>query len=705
MSDLTSLRHMILSSSTASMNLTSMVSVASCDPTMPPDVDFANVSHVRDWFVSSPGGLLGTGVAISEPHLGLFKTQLSNMGDPQLHDSVRMMRGTIVPNERLTRIARGDAARKLAHSARGVAQHGAQSAMEVAVYDLLGECGFDGVVGASKMLQSFMSSTGSTLVFNTRQFTCARVFGVLRAKQLYPTPHTCAYISPLMTSREAVIVYFCVLLRQTLIAQAEVGVKRRAATVLGYAARASLTGVRQIVERARGITESYRYDKRRMAFVNARDGIEFSITNRDPAVVVAFSRALSQGSCDVNTTVATLRSQMELPPTDLQAWEEAYLDPEIDIETVMIRASALLEAARDERAKHEGGDSLNKDPCLSYLARDKSSKARRTAECVNRIEEVCCLLRMRGTRLDDCLMVIEWAGCINHDLILAAAAMTGATIALDAGRGAFKIGAKPQRSYFPSTGDRDDDDGDWCEIEDDAMGAFVCLVPHAMDRGVPRMPVVSYQPEDGIDTRMTRLRMALGKSLSPLKLVYVSGGESGTDASDADVTATRCAVTDVLRMTCEPLFSTVEVKMPRLCRHGVEEGPGGDYNFMDRGECLSCANYGAAFSNINEHIHEDGFSLVKPRSSFAHNFTVALEFDSRKPEDCNERTQACLDSIVSTNLARNAKWPTYLPRTRVRRAGHQEFYDRVEEIVEAAYGSMMVDGELEDIGTVVDSVI
>lgn len=686
MADLARLRSMFLRDEHNMFTLAAMSNIMISDPTQHSPLHYANVESFKDWIIASPGVFFGSGCDIDEDELVVLKDSFRSMEPRSLDKAVILAQAMRLSDKHFTRVTRGISKAQIVNSEAG-AQSLTQSPVEFALLDVLTECGFASEADARNEMHTFLArSQGSRLTISPRQFSRGRVFGTLSLKIIYPSERRVVCVSPLFTSRETVYAYFAVLFRSIIRDSARRNVTKRARTVLGYAARASLTSVRRIVDGARAILSSYTYDDELLAFINARGRVEYDINNRTPAVVVAFAKVLTGGSCDVNYETSRSRSGIECPG-GYGEWDDHFLDADLDVAGLLMCTAGCLASARAFRSSHPGGFELNKDPCLSYVAREKSAEARNTAACINRVEEVACLMRMRKVDLASCVLYIEWAGRLDHDRILAAAAMTGSLVVLDVGRGAFRVGDPSDEVVDP-----------------DDQGALVCLVPHAKERGLNRMPVLPYEAHDSLTRRFEIVNDTLGSRGNYPPMIYISGGDVTRDISPADLTMANCSLLSLAREVSNVTFFTADVLVPPMCEHQRMAGVNVCMEPVASDGCGACSALEGALASLADALVAQGVSIVKTRSSYAHNMHFALEYQAGQLLPDTDRTSVTLEGVVNSNRCRNAPWDSYLPQSQVRRAGHQEFYDVASIIVADAYRRMASSSNLE-IGTVVDSLV
>jgi len=343
-------------------------------------------------------------------------------------------------------------------------------------------------------------------------------------------------------------------------------------------------------------------------------------------------------------------------------------------------AAKVLRVARDARNSHEGGPGLNKGPGLSDVARDNNAKDRNTAACVTRIEEVLSMMRMRGANLAQTVVVVEWQGHVNYDMVLAALAVAGVMGCVDAGQGAFSIG-KVVENNDP----------------DSKQGAYVCLVPHADRRGLPRMPTISYEPGDSITQRFEKLMGFVAPDGTTEPVIYIIGGATSGKDAPADVVGGTLARLDLLREAVAPgSFICGDVMLPDYCGCSID------------GDCLRCAAFDYAAFAIADECSDGRSALVKPRASFAHNAHFSLEWVSgADPDWMLERTLVAIDATVAANVARNAEWGGFKPREGPRQAHHPAYGEHVRKLISEVYLAL-VDGSERGVGdarTIVDSLV
>ncbi|ASV63093.1 hypothetical protein [Colletotrichum camelliae filamentous virus 1] len=692
MADLARLRHMLLEPDHAGLLLSAMCHHLLPDASDVPNVDYDTMPLVRDWILAARAPLLGPGLPLTLPDLTTAQGTLKAMDSHSIDVSVSILRDMRVMDDAFDKVTRGAATGRTAVSAPGAASFSAQSGMEFAVYDALVEAGFGGVKDALKRLQSYLSATRAELRIVNHQFSRSRTAAVLSAPGASVHSPRVLCVTPYFTSREAARLYISVVMARDLRLVSATTAVSRATTVLGYAARASLTSLRRVVEPAKAIVKDFSFNPKSLSFDNA-DGVPvYTITDRTPSVVVAFTLVLSRGAVDVNDEVSALRCNLDVPG-DMTPWVDFYSRLEPDLRRFLVGAAFCLRDARLERDVPPGGADLNKDSGLSYYARDRSAKARNTSACVNRMEEVACLMRSRGFDVTALTFVVEWHGDVDYDVVVGAGAYTGATVAVDVGQGAFYVG---------DPGSRDIDE------TADTTGAFVCIVPHAATRGLSRMPIVSYNATDSVTQRVEKVAVALRGSGPPPRVVYVCGGLTAKDVSPMDLTQGNVARVHLLSAaTIDVVFQCSDVLFPSVCEHQFDLGERA-FDSLEVGVlCSSCQSFEGVVALVEDALAVPGSSLVKPRSSYAHNMHYSLEVcPSFDPDVAGERTARCLDATVAANRARNAEWPTFVPARGSRRARHEEYGVHAKEIIEAAYGMMANVGNVGDeFETVVDSVV
>nr|UMZ56988.1 hypothetical protein [Setosphaeria turcica polymycovirus 2] len=658
MADLARLRHMLLSP-----DLPSLLLAAMCHHTVPDPTDISFFDHsfpprARDWFVASPLPLFGPCVPLSPEAHAAVLSPLRDMEYQSLDLSALAMRHMRLSDNPFAKVTRGDTTGRVATSRSGAAQHAAQSPIEFATYDCIRDAGYTGIADALSRLQSYLTITKARVHVVNRQLSrnrSASFFLFTRPGDSKPT----AFLTPFFTSREAARLYFAVVMSKDITTSAMRLAATRGATVLGYAARASLDAVRRVVEPAQAILDTYSFDPAQLAFLDENGEPVYVVTDRTPSVVVAFSRVLSSGSADICTHASELRTEMDVPggPTG-RALD--YFGASESVPDTIKSVSLVLDEARLAREAHPGGHELNKDGGLTYYARDKRNKDRNTAACVTRIEEVASLQRHLGRNPEDMVMVVEWGGKVNYDLVLAAAALTGAIACVDVGTGAFKIGESAEKGA----------------LEADDKGAYVCLIPKADTRGLPRMPIVGYEPSDSVNQRLDRLLdFVSGESRHPV--AYISGGATTSGAAPADVIGNTLARKSLLADSLPAgSFFCGDALIPPVCtaRHG------------NGADCLDCAAFDYSATAVGDECVIGDVSLVKPRASYAHNTHFSVEWiEGANYEWSSRRTLLTLDAVVATNVARNAEWGDFSDRDGSRRPGHASYGRRVKELIDAVY--------------------
>lgn len=669
MSDLARLRHMLLEPDHSALLLASMCHHLLPDPSLPVTIDYTHPPKIRDWILAAPTALFGPCIPSDPKVLTAIKSSLGGMEYQSLDMSAVLLRSARVADNPFMKTTRGETTGDVAVSRRGAAQHEAQSPIEFAAYDCLREAGYVDIKDAGSKLQAFLTATRARVATISRQFSRNRTATLL----VYTKPGTsslCVLLTPFFTSREAGRLFAAILLRDDIVSVSARAAAKRGATVLGYAARASLDAVRRLVEPAHAIIDQYRFDSRKLAFVDDRGEPVYVITDRTPSVVVAFSRVLSGGSCDPCVLASQKRTEINVPggPSGAAA---SYFASTGTVPDTIKSAAVVLAASRADRAAHPGGQELNKDSGLTYFARDRSARDRNTASCVTRIEEVSALLRSRGRSVEDALFVVEWGGALNNDLVLAALALTGATACLDVGTGAFRLGDAPP-------------DGD---TGGDMRGAFVCLVPRAAERGLPRMPIVSYEVGDSISQRFDRLLEFVSSPVTRPSMAYISGGAAHSGAAPADVVGNTLARLSLASSVMPPgSFFCGDAMFPELCDCGKRD-------------CLRCINLDYCVTAVGDECDASACSLVKPRASYAHNMHMSLEWlEGADRNWASERTLLTLDAVVATNVARNADWGGFVEGDGPRRPHHPAYGAGVKKLIDGVYAAMAM-GSAADVGT------
>ncbi|AII80568.1 hypothetical protein JT07_s2gp1 [Cladosporium cladosporioides virus 1] len=680
MADLARLRHMLLDPTESAVLLASMCHHLIPDPTSVDLFDYSFPPRARDWIISAPFPLFGPAIPASKSSFEAILEPLRAMEYNSLDMAAVLMRSMRVADNPFAKVTRGETTGDVAQSRAGAAQHAAQSPIEFAIYDVLRDAGYTSVSDALSKLQSFLTSTKAFVHPITRQFSrhrSAALFLINKPGARGPT----AFLTPFFTSKEATKLFAAVVFRSDILTSLSRLNAARGVTVLGYAARASLEAVRRIVEPAHAIVNEYSFDPQTLSFIDPAGDPTYHITDRTPSVVVAFGRVLSGGSVDACSKASDLRTSLDIPG-GLPDVAREYFSSTGNVEDTIRSAATALSDFRSFRDSHPGGHELNKDSGLSFFSRDRATRDRNTAACITRVEEVACLLRSQGRDIARMAFVVEWGGPLNNDSILAALALTGATACVDVGPGAFKVG----------------DSSEELATEND-KGAYVCLIPRASTRGLPRMPIVGYESGDSVTQRLDRLLSFISGPDNYPPVAYITGGSTTSGAAPADIigiTQARAALlTDYL---ASGSFFCGDILIPDVCRHP----PDGTDD-----ECLACANFDYSVFTVGDVCQLDGFSLVKPRASYAHNLHLSLEWIHGAAREFSEsRTLLALDSVVATNVARNADWGDFVPRDGPRRPHHPSYGLKVKLIIEDVYRSM-AEGAEEGIGatkTIVESL-
>nr|WSP07092.1 scaffold protein [Ustilaginoidea virens polymycovirus 1] len=659
MADLARLRHMLLAPDFPALMLAAMCHHIVPDPTVIKQFDYSFSPKARDFIVSAPSLLFGSAVPALEGAYDAVTTPLRAMEYQSLDLSSVVMRSMRLEDNPFEKTTRGETTGSVALSLSGAARHSAQSPIEFATYEVLREAGYVSIADALSKLQIFLSSVKAEVHVINRQFRRNRTAAFFLFSLPGSSTRT-AVLTPFFTSREATRIYFAILLRKEITTSVARAAAIRGATVLGYAARASLDAVRRVVLPAQAIVDTYVFDDTALCFRDASGDAVYLVTDRTPSVVVAFSRVFSGGSTDICTYASQLRTELDVPggPTGSAA---AYFQAQGSVAETITAVAGVLEDSRNARLAHDGGHELNKDGGLSYFARDRSMKDRNTAACVTRIEEVAALQRSLARHPEDMVFIVEWGGKVNYDTVLAAVALTGATACVDVGTGAFKIGESSE------SGLSDDDD----------KGAYVCLIPKADTRGLPRMPIVGYEPSDSITQRVERLLdFVSGDNIAPV--VYITGGATTTDISHADVIGTTLARKALLSevLPAHSFFCGDVIIQPVCTLSHSDDGV----------DCLNCANFEYCVTSVGDECATGEVSLVKPRASYAHNTHFSIEWiEGADPEWVTSRTLLALDAVVATNVARNADWGDYQDRSGGRRPGHPEYGRRIKLLLDDVY--------------------
>ncbi|QDH44657.1 hypothetical protein [Fusarium redolens polymycovirus 1] len=693
MADLAHLRHMLLTADHRVFSLAGMCHHLLPDPTSFEFCDFDSVPRIRGWVCSAPLPVFGPSFPLVKNSFPDFVEQLQSLSSDAVDASVALLRAMRVEDKAFDKSTRNATTGLTAQSAPGASRFSAQSHIEFALYDCITEAGYASAKDAERQLQAFIVATKAKYFRVSRQFSRGRTAALFQFRPVEKGSRMVTLHVPYLTSAEATRIYLAVVLRQFIYGLGVLTVKKKAHTVLGYAARTSLTALRRITYPAHRIIEEYEFDRLRLAFLDSRGEVAYDVHDRSPSVVVAFARVLSLGSCDVNVEGSDLRLGIDVPGGP-RGWARKYFEADTDLSGVVMGVGFALAEARVERDAHPGGQDLNKDEGLSYFARDRSARDRNTASCITRIEEVSCLMRYRQRDVTDATILIEWGGQLNHDLILAAAAMTGATVALDVGRASFQLG---KGSAAPDLNDGDE-----------ATGSYICVVPHAEARGLHRIPVIQYPVSASINTRVERVAQSLGVRSSD-DLIYICGGATAERIPGAEITQLSTSKMHLLlESTFKPGFFCSDILIPDLCAHKFVAA---EESFVDPtvgGDCPSCQEFQYVLAVLEESLSVPGTSLVKPRASYAHNMHYSLEWDpSEDPEYAGVRTAMTLDATVAANVARNAEWATYVPGKGSRRARHREYSEEALKVIRSLYGSMVYNTEIGvgETRTVVDSIV
>nr|WEW73495.1 hypothetical protein [Alternaria alternata polymycovirus 2] len=657
MADLARLRHMLLSPDRKAILLASLCHHTVPDPTDVTLFDYKFPPLARDWFLASPFPLFGPCVPQTKTAHDAITLGLDDMSYDSLDLSSVIMRNMRLADNPFAKTTRGETTSRVATSQSGAAQHAAQSPLEFATYDCLRDAGYVDIKDATSRLQSFLTQTNASVHVTSRQLSrnrSASFFLFTRPGDSRPT----AFLTPFFTSREATRLFLAIVLRDDIISHSIKSAATRGVTVLGYAARASLDAVRRVVEPAQSILDNYSFDSHTLAFLDENGQPAYLVTDRTPSVVVAYSRVFSGGNVDICTYASQLRTEVDVPGGP-QGLAFDYFQASETVPDTIRTVAAVLDESRVFRNNHEGGHELNKDGGLGYFARDRGAKDRNTAACVTRVEEVAALQRSLGRDVEKMVFVVEWGGKVNYDVVLAATALTGATSCVDVGTGGFKIGESSEKT----------------DIETDDKGAYVCLIPKADTRGLPRMPIVGYEPSDSVTQRLDKLLEFVtgGESLS---VAYISGGATMSGAAPADVIGNTLARLSLLsHMLPHGSFFCGDALIPPICAK--------DHSDHD---CLDCAAFDYSASAIGDECSSSDVSLVKPRASYAHNTHFSIEWvENAKADWSSERTLIALDAVVATNVARNANWGDLIERDGSRRPSHPAYGRVVKDLLDRVY--------------------
>lgn len=638
--------------------------------------DVSTSRRALEWLAAAPRPLYGEVVSATGPTPELFAMINADLDDGDLADAATLANCMATGDSEWDRDTRRTRTRALAEHTEEAARMDAQSSAEFAAVDSLVEAGFESLDHAMTAVAELRRVCMRKFRYLTRQFKRSR-YAIACEVEVAPR-QTYHILTPWCLSRQSANAYVAVLLRDFWRTYVEKKVVARARTVTSYAARAGLEAVRSLLRSAISIVCNYRYDPARLAFVDSFGTVTEPITVRSPATTVAFAALFMSGNGDVNMDLATLR--IDNVPEDSPYLKEVELEYEpnntSEFDCLMV-FSRLLRKMRVERDISKAGPRINKDPMLAYIARGRSKTERNTAACVNRVEEAAALCRSKGVNVNDTIFVVEWGGEFDHAVVLASLAIAKLDVCLDIGMSGVDV---------PGQEVLDDERDGTCNYQ--------LLLASARERHLPRMPRLPYSASESLDLKLRRVQDFYDKS-GTSKIVYVSGGmtaSAGTPVSICD--DARARIMSIVKTAEEVpiIFGCAEALIPPLCHHAdglsIDEYLECESRVVD--DCLLCTAHRNSISAFDEVFYTDNVRIVKPRSSYAHNGHVSLEFVPGHHNPFGD-TEVTIRSMVAANILRNHPWPSEPHQPPPPNAGnptHTEVAELMRPLVKQAYETL-----------------
>ncbi|AYP71808.1 hypothetical protein QK581_sRNA4gp1 [Aspergillus spelaeus tetramycovirus 1] len=640
MADLARLRAIALSGD-LTVNLTAAIlHHLSPDQSETTRYGIADVREVMTWLSRAPGQFYGDVVAATGVTPAILSAIVDEMDDAACADAATMANAMATPDAEWDREHRNRFTTALATHSADAARLAAQSSAEFAALDSLVEAGYANEDHARTAVNEMNRAYGVNYRVLTRQR--ARSCVAIAVKYRLPDLTTAHILTPWCLSRTAAMAYVAVVARHIRRQQSEARAGRIARTALSYASRSGLDAVRSVVEPAVAILTSFRYDAERLAFVDTFDRERESITTRASSVLVAFACIHMCGETDVLIRAAQLRADVVPDQTPPHPSVVEYTETVDDEQTGLLMFSRLLHAARAQRDQSRAGPRVNKDLMLGYVARGKKKSERNTMACINRVEEAVSLLRSKKADVLNTLFVIEWGGEFDYPTVMAALAVARLDVCVDIG---------PSGIDLPGAD----------VVADDTPEEYnySLLISSAEERMMPRMPRISYPKDEPLESKLLRVAEFYcrdGRS----NIAYISGGTLQHEGTPVSVCVDTNNRLDAIRNATAQVpinFACAEALIPPLCPHGAQ-APLEEYldtsSLIDE-ECPNCNAHYRSVALLSAACAKGHTRVVKPRSSYAHNFHVSLELVPGHPT-CPEDTLTTIDSMVAANVCRNADW-------------------------------------------------
>lgn len=649
MTDLTRLRTIIQGCTPATVPLSAVLYHLSPKPTEMMLLDAESVEDAIKWLTEAPIPLMGQVAGGA----GIGATQVAQMAstlvDGDYARIATLANSMVARDNEWDRDVRDRVTTAVSTHTRDATLLTAYSSFEFAALDMLSDNGFKGVDDAVARLADMRRAPNCKYHHVSHQLKRSR--HCVSVSFTSTTGQTTCAITPWCLSKRNAQAVAALLLREQYKDLIESRTIARAKTVSTFVARMAITDVRRLVRTATSLVTRYRYDSRKLAFVNTDGTVVQSITARDWGTTAAFAYALTRGAADTLLLLAELRVATANEVVDkpgarpLPQAANDYYELAGDVYGGITLFTRALEAYRNEPVNGTRRARTNKGAVLGRPMRERKDQDRNTLACISRLEEVVTL-RRHETSLEP-LYVVEWGGMVRFSNVIAAAAMMKINIAVDVADSTIDL---PGADVYGEN--------------EDPLHHYQLYLAEARDLGLPRMPVHQYDACMPLNAKLQVLTRAVNQR-KKLSVVYVSGGVQHTKMTPVSIcvdTVARVHALATPSVDFDVDFATADILLPPSCPHSLDVAAG-DYleNPCVCDSCDQCEAISRALASIGNTLENDNVRLMKPRCLFGHNAHFSVEWFRAPTIDLLSSTMTTIDSAMACNSLRNAHYTSPYP--------------------------------------------